>query len=226
MSGAADATSAGQDVNSVGHAPNRAFVSYGFPILIFLGFFAPSQKTACQVLILVMWVCHFTKRLLETRCVHLYAKGKDMHGCFTSNAFVFYIVFSFWIGYSVHTDSYAQEKCVFDKKLLALVAAFFVSVLLNFVHHYKLRLLKLDADRRRVRTFPNGLGFELVACPHYTFECLTWFFFAVVSHTLASWCFFAATVWLLLRWSKERFLNYKKMDNYPPHRTALIPFLY
>jgi very-long-chain enoyl-CoA reductase len=203
-------------------APNRAFVSYGSPIVIFLGFYALlSQRSAFQTLLLGMWVVHFAKRLLETRYVHLYSPGKNMHGCFSSNAFVFYIVFAFWIGFSVFNKSYVDRQ---GQTLFVIL--YFVSIVGNFIHHYKLRLLKLEMDRTRKRTFPNGLLFELVACPHYTFECMTWFFFAVVSNTLASWCFFVATVALLLRWSKERYDNYKKMEGYPAHRTALIPYLY
>jgi very-long-chain enoyl-CoA reductase len=210
-----------KDMSEHGRAPNRAFVSYGSPIAIFLVFFVFSRRSPFQTLLLLMWLVHFAKRLLETRFVHLYSPGKQMHGCFSSNAFVFYIVFALWIGFSVFRDSYVVEG-----SSTLLVALFFLSIVGNFVHHYKLRLLKLDMDHTRKRTFPNGLLFELVACPHYTFECLTWLLFAVISNTFASWCFFFATVALLLRWSKERYLNYKQMKGYPEHRKALIPFLY
>ncbi len=208
-----------------GRAPNRAFVSYGAPILIFLSFYTLfSSRSSFQTLLLFMWLVHFVKRLFETRFVHLYSPGKEMHGCFTSNAFVFYIVFAFWIGYSVFRDSYVPGRGWATSNLM--VVLFFLSIVGNFVHHYKLRLLKLDADKTRKRTFPNGLLFELVACPHYTFECLTWLCFAIISNTVASWCFFFATLALLIRWSKERHLNYKRMEGYPGHRKALLPFLY
>jgi hypothetical protein len=63
-----------------GRAPNRAFISYGSPLVIFLGFFLFSAKTELQWILFVMWSVHFTKRLLETRYVHIYSPGKDMHG--------------------------------------------------------------------------------------------------------------------------------------------------
>jgi hypothetical protein len=127
----------------------------------------------------------------------------------------------------VNTGSYAAARTSVSGLQTVLVVCFFLSVVLNAVHHYMLRLLKLEMDKTRTRTFPSGLLFDYVACPHYTFEVrsfeieniilfttiklkvLTWWFFAVVSNTLASWGFFFATLWLLLRWSKERHVNYQ-----------------
>lgn len=144
-----------------GRAPNRAFVSYGFPILIFGFFFFFSDKTSFQKLLLFMWVVHFTKRLLETRYVHIYSPGKDMHGCFTSKAFVFYIVFSLWIGFEVHRTSYPGR---FSNFTLIYVVLFFASVILNAIHHYMLRLLKTESERTKQRIFPNGLGEHFFVC--------------------------------------------------------------
>jgi very-long-chain enoyl-CoA reductase len=174
-----------------------------------------------------MWTVHFTKRLLESQFLHIYSlRGAKvvMHGCFTSAAFVFYIFFAFTIGASVSHSSYSDESFGPNTKLY--MGLFFLSVLLNFIHHYKLRLLKVGADATGKRTFPNGLGFEYVACPHYTAEVLTWFLWAAISNTFFSWCFFIATTALLLRWSKQRFLRYTEMEGFPKHRTALIPYLY
>ena len=204
-----------------GRPPNRAFFSYGAPILIWLAFFALSERTSLQYLLAVMWISHFTKRLLETRYVHLYSPGKQMHGCFTSKASLFYVVFSLAIGWSIHRASYEGH---FDAFTTPIVVGYYVSVVVNGMHHYLLRIMKLRSSA--VRTFPNGYGFELVACPHYTAECITWLMFALVTHCAASWLFFTTTVGLLIVWSQERYLRYKKMPGYPEHRRALVPFFY
>lgn len=206
--------------HNIPKAPNRAFISYGSPILIFLAFFMFSEKSKYQTLLLVCWVVHFTKRLLESRYVHIYSPGKNMHGCFSSSAFVFYIVFAFWIGYSVSNSSYKGD---FEMVTPMLALCFFMSVALNFTFHFMLRQMKF---KNQERTFPRGYLFEYVACPHYTMEILTWLFFFLLSRTVASFAFFIATTILLLNWSMKRHLAYKKMDGYPKSRKAIIPFVY
>lgn len=146
-----------------------------------------------------------------------------MHGCFTSKAFVFYIFFAFAIGFSVNRAAYSVV--VKQDWVPILTLGFLASVAGNAYHHYMLRLMK-TRRANMPRTFPNGAGFELVACPHYFCECCIWLFYALLSNTMASWAFFASVLGLLLVWSRQRYLKYTKMKGWPSHRRALIPFLY
>ncbi|MBK9210922.1 MAG: DUF1295 domain-containing protein [Anaerolineales bacterium] len=103
------------------------------------------------------------------------------------------------------------------------VVLFITGILGNFLHH------KTLADLRKNTLdyiIPSGGLFDLVICPHYLFEIITWLGIFMISRHLASLLILIFIVGYLtarsirtLKWYREKFTGF------PPQRKALIPYI-
>lgn len=175
-------------------------------------------------LVVALWALHFLRRTAESLWVHRYS-GRRVPTSDALIEYVYYCGFGAWIGWAW---AGAEPRHV---DALALVGAglFIVGEVGNAWAHVALRRLRTRAGVAE-RALPRGGPFELVDCPHYAFEILSWLGFALATQLLASWIFLAAVAGILASYAHTRHRRYlEEFDGregrgrYPPGRRALIP---
>lgn len=127
-----------------------------------------------------------------------------------------------------------QSRPLMDLKYAGVVL-FFVGILGNFYHHYQLSRLRTgmrEGDNRIERSereykIPKGGLFNLIVCPHYLFEILTFIGFAFISQTLYAFSLAAGTAFYLIgrSISTRRWYISKFDHNFPTHVKAIIPYI-
>lgn len=105
------------------------------------------------------------------------------------------------------------------------IGLFLVGITGNMYHHYL-----LSQTRKKGETgykIPKGGLFSLVICPHYLFEIIEYFGFALISQTIYSLFFaFATALYLSGRSNATRKWYVSKFEHFPNHVKALLPFLF
>ncbi|CAD6226675.1 unnamed protein product [Miscanthus lutarioriparius] len=127
---------------------------------------------------------HFLKRVLEVLFVHRYSGSMPLAtslliaGCYLFNGGAMI--------YVQHLSRGLPEPSM--DLLYPGVLAFAVGLAGNFYHHHLLSHLRADSggdgDDKKGYKIPTGGLFGLVTCPHYLFEILAFFGFAMIAQTL------------------------------------------
>lgn len=128
-----------------------------------------------------------------------------------------------WIFTLAPATSYGPAWLV-DPRFCVGAGLFLLGFAIN--QHADLTLFRLRAPGETGYKVPRGGLYELVSCPNYLGEIVTWIGWAVASWSLAGLCFALWTIANLLpravahhRWYQEKFADY------PRGRRALIPFV-
>jgi 3-oxo-5-alpha-steroid 4-dehydrogenase len=205
-----------------------SLVGYGGALLIYVYIFwvhGASDADEVCALLCVCWSLHFFKRLIECLFVHKWRASSVDSVLMWLGEWVYYLGFATWIAYdNVVLRGGGAPATRNESLLLATVGAamFCFGVLVNGYHH----LVLASHDREKV---PKIGLFELVSCPHYLGEVLTWIGFAAMSQfRIAPVVFALATCVVLAIYSNDRHHSYKRqfMNIYPEHRRRLIPFVW
>ena len=98
----------------------------------------------------------------------------------------------------------------------------------NLAIHLKLAgMRKVEGSTKR--DVPTGFGFDLVACPNYTFEVLSWVGFSIMTGLPAAWAFTALGFYQMQEWAQKKHREYKKTygkEYTSLDRKAIVPFVY
>ena len=181
-----------------------------------------------------LWSLHFLRRTIEVLFVHDYRRRMSIIESIVAH--IYYWFFAFWIGISVrHDNGYRQT-------FLALVVAGSVIFMLgefgNGLCHLKLRKFRREKredsfSNESHHVLPRGCLFELVSCPHYLCEILSWLGFFLTSWVLPAAIFLLATLITLITYSYKKHRAYQQefdglagKELYPRNRRALIPFIF
>ena len=192
---------------------------YGLPLAaLFAG--AASYLSApgpYQAIVFFALLIHFAKRLLESWFLHKYSGPMNLLTAVAIS--LFYSLTSF-------LPAYLNRQPIWEigPLVIAGFGVFLIGEALNFYHH------KILADLRgntMEYAIPRGGLFDLVACPHYLFEIISWFGLFLMFRHLSMFLFFVFMAMYLtarsvrtLRWYRERFADF------PPDRRAILPFIY
>lgn len=178
--------------------------------------------------IALLWVFHFARRTLESLWVHRYS-GRPVPPSDYLVEYLYYWGFGTWIALGISSSDWHPTSPLLSTCGLVV---FFAGELGNAWCHLKLRSLRSSSGVEE-KSIPEGGPFELVSCPHYTFEVMSWLGFAVYSWTLGSLAFSIVGAGILVSYAMARHTNYKKTYDgkdgrplYPPSRKALIPFVF
>lgn len=190
------------------------------------------------VVLIVLWGMHFVRRFGEVLLVHTYKRGISLLEVIGS--VVYYSLFGFWIAWSINynIDYLTPPSYIF----LPGICLYVVGATGNFICHLQLRAMR-KGKRRKVsdmvedpvskHVIPYGGCFNLVSCPHYLFEIVTWLGFALATFTLAAWMFFLVGLMTLVVYAIKRHNAYKSvfygrnaMPTYPQSRKRLIPYIF
>ena len=110
------------------------------------------------------------------------------------------------------------------------VLAFAVGLAGNFYHHHLLSRLRADSggdgDDKKGYKIPTGGLFGLVTCPHYLFEILAFFGFAMIAQTLYALAVATGTAaYLAGRSCATRRWYRSKFQEFPARIKALLPYV-
>lgn len=209
------------------HLPPRAhnLLSYFVTALIMV-FCADWAQPQVRVLG-GLWVFHFLRRSAESLWVHRYS-GRPVPPSDYLVEYLYYWGFAYWIATSISELQHGQSSWL----TVAGGALFVLGELGNAWAHLALRRLR-DARGSDRRSIPKGGPFELVSCPHYSFEICSWLGFALMAQVLGAFAFLLVGSAILSFYAFTRHQNYRKdfdgqegRETYPPVRKALVPFIF
>lgn len=179
-----------------------------------------------QKLSLILVVLHFLKREYETFFVHRFsAATMPARNIFKNSGY--YWLFSgvnmaFWT-----YAPWAQTARPSNPLLTYLgVALFTIGEVCNFITHVTLRNLRRPGTTDR--GIPQGLGFNMVTCPNYMFETLSWVGVALVNWSLSTVVFIIMAVAQMGAWAKKKEKRYRQEfgDKYKRKRYGILPGIY
>lgn len=193
---------------------------YGVPILVFL-FYARNHffQNQYSLVLSVLLVFHFGKRVLESVWVHKYSGKISLLTLLLITYFysaIAYIVFT-WIAL---TPQELVEKIPTFSYVLGIVL-FVIGQTLNFYHHVLLANLRKDSREYKI---PEAGFFKRTFCPHYFFEILSWLGLAICSQYLLGY----AITFIMFCYLFARSINTKKwyIEKFPSvqfRKKLLIP---
>lgn len=193
----------------------------------------PNYIPEVVAVVICMFGLHYLRRFGEVLFLHDYRRLVWKTECLLLPPY--HTAFGFWLGWSVN---HAHEYYTPTWPILASGAALFIAGEIgNCITHVKLWQLRRkpysDKMMRKVPSqhlIPKGFWFQLICCPHYVFEMVTWLGFAMATCTLAACCFFLCTTFILLVKGRLRYRDYcKEFDGrnrkpkYKRWRKAIIP---
>lgn len=182
------------------------------------------QPSPAVWLLMAAWVAHFARRSAESLWLHRYSKTTFPWSDAVIE-YVYYWGFGIWIGLA------AAQAPNLDALSFAGLTLFVLAEAGNARAHRM--LARLRHDQPGARRVPQGFLFELVSCPHYLCEILSWTGFALMARSWAALGFVGLGSAILIAWATVRHRSYRKdfdgqegRQLYPARRRALVPFVY
>lgn len=175
------------------------------------------------ILAIACWMLHFLKREFETIFVHKFSRPTMPLNNLFKNC-TYYWTFGAAIGYPLCNPSYVPPSPLLIKIGLAI---FILSELGNLKCHLMLSNMR-PKEGSQQRDIPRGFLFNLVACPNYTFEIMSWVGFSIMTMIPMSFLFTIVGFLQMTEWAIKKHKGYKKdfPEEYPKlKRKAIIPFI-
>ncbi|KAL5197080.1 hypothetical protein ABZP36_000592 [Zizania latifolia] len=170
---------------------------------------------------------HFLKRVLEVMFIHQYSGSMAVDTAFTISTS--YVLMATGMIYAQHLTSGLPDPPL--DLLYPGVLVFAVGVAGNFYHHRLLSQLRTTKQGgagggEKAYKIPTGGLFGLVTCPHYLFEIVGFFGFAMIAQTVHSLAVAAGTAaYLAGRSCATRRWYESKFEDFPEHIKALVPYV-
>ncbi|RCV09566.1 hypothetical protein SETIT_2G039800v2 [Setaria italica] len=187
-------------------------------------FFVPGAVEGARARILAAAVAvHFLKRVLEVLFVHRYSGSMPLGTALLISSC--YLFNGMAMIYVQHLSHGLPEPAV--DLLYPGVLAFAVGIAGNFYHHHLLSRLRADGGDKGHYKIPRGGLFELVTCPHYLFEIIGFFGFAMISQTAYALVVAVGTAaYLAGRSYTTRKWYAAKFEEFPARVRALVPYVW
>ena len=181
---------------------------------------------------IMAWLFHFCRRILEVLCIHKYHRSRPYKSIIEVS--IYYTIFAIWVSISTHSIIYNvylnapqfENKTSLTKLVKLGLTIFIIGECGNSLHHYLLSKMRKKDVKGHV--IPHKALFEMVSCPHYFFELISWFGFILISLTsIGSIAIFIVSTLILSRRAVVKHDKYIQEfgDLYPKNRCAIIPFL-
>jgi hypothetical protein len=209
--------------------PNRLgwFAMEVVSLVLFATLFltGPTHKSAPMWIFFAFWVAHYTNRSLIFPW-RVRTAGKTIPLAIVASAICFNAVNAGLNGYYLGSLSGTYPlDWLCDIRFAAGALAFLAGATINIWADNKLIALRTGGLLTDY-TIPHGGLFEFVSCPNHLGEIVQWGGFALVCWNLPALSFAIWTAANLIPRSLSHHRWYKRnFDNYPPTRTAAIPFL-
>jgi len=176
-----------------------------------------------QKIAFMLWMVHYTKRLLESIFVHEFGTlTMPIFNLFKNCAY--YWSFAAAVGYNVNIPNPTPLP---SWHVFVGFPWFCTFMILNFICHMRLKYMRPKGTNDFV--IPHGGLFEYITCPNYFCEIMTWFGFNILTgFTIAGVAFNIVGTLQMLQWATQRRDKYKKLfgSKWPNKRYVLFPFIY
>jgi very-long-chain enoyl-CoA reductase len=170
-----------------------------------------------------MIIGHFVKRELETIFVHKFsASTMPIYNIF-KNSFFYWAFSGLLCAYAIYAPTSLAAKAnepIVD--YLGLVLYLFGEISNGAVHLHLATLRSAGGTERRI---PSGYGFNLVTCPNYMFEVVSWLGIILTSRSWSVVVFIAFGIMQMAAWAKNKERAYRKEfgDKYKKKRYTMLP---
>jgi len=187
---------------------------------------SPLQKVVYTLVLL-----HFIKRELETIFVHRFSHGTMPFSNIFRNSAHYWALSGAALAAAIYSPTYdlfapyVQGLRSDPRFILSCVGLWVFAELSNLHTHLTLRGLRPAGTKQRL--VPYGYGFDLVSCPNYFFEILSWVAIAAMTGSYAAWVFVAVSSYTMTVWAFKKHKAYRKDfgKEYPKDRKAIFPFV-
>lgn len=184
------------------------------------GFPAASEL---QTLACVLITLHYVKRELETLFVHKFSAATMPARNIFKNSFHYWVISGLFLGYFIYGPTSPSAGPVEPLWTYTGTLLFVAGQLGNLSAH--LTLSNLRSRGGKERGIPKGWAFDLVTCPNYMFEALSWTGVTLVIRHWAGLVFLAVSAGQMWLWAKKKEMRYRREfgDRYKRKRAFMIP---
>jgi very-long-chain enoyl-CoA reductase len=200
-------------------------LEYGLPIVLWLIilFLIRPEFNEYVKLTTLMWILHFTKRVLEVLFVHSFSMATRplflIKGSSAFKSCVYYWAFAGAM--ALNTVWVADRHNTSGQREVAL-SIWCISELLNGYCHLALKKLRPKGSREYF--CPKGFLFDNIVAPNYTFEILAWVGFALYSQTVVSVVFPIVGGIQMFLWADEKRKKLALQFPVVESRGRILPF--
>ncbi|RMD41757.1 hypothetical protein DV735_g3370, partial [Chaetothyriales sp. CBS 134920] len=186
---------------------------------------APAQASQLQTLSLLVVVAHFVKREIETLFIHRFSSSTMPLRNLFKNSGHYWLLSGLNLAYWLYrpTSSAAVEPPN-PALLYPGLVLYGLGEIANFNVHVALRNLRRSGTAER--GIPHGPLFDLVTCPNYLTEVISWVGVYLISGL--NWSvllFLAVSIAQMAQWAVKKERRYRKEfgDKYKPKRYTMLP---
>lgn len=185
---------------------------------------APQEGSQLQAVSLLLIVAHFVKRELETMFVHRFSASTMPFRNVFKNSFHYWVLAGLNIAAWIYAPTSPTAK---DPNLLLMYIGIALYVLGEFGNlRVHLALMNLRSPGGTERVIPQGPLFDLVTCPNYMTETISWLGVWIVSNfSFSVLLFFIVSVGQMMAWAKKKENRYRKEfgSKYRKKRFTMLP---
>ena len=177
-----------------------------------------AQTIACALIVL-----HYLKRELETLFVHKFSAATMPARNIFKNSFHYWVISGLFLGYFIYSPTGADAGASNPLFIYLGIALYIIGEFGNGSAHLTLSALRSRGGKER--GIPRGWAFNLVTCPNYMFETLSWIGVTLVTRSWAALVFLVISEVQMWLWAKKKEMRYRKEfgDMYKKKRSFLIP---
>ena len=187
---------------------------------------APAEASQMQKLVLMTTIAHFVKRELETLFIHRFsASTMPFRNVFKNSAHYWFLSgvnMAYWVYAPTSSAAGPPNQLV----LAAGLALYGAGEMANLSTHLTLRDLRSAGTTQR--GIPQGWLFDLVTCPNYLTEIVSWLGVYLMSgFNWSVLLFIVIAAAQMMAWAKKKERRYRNEfgDKYHTKRYAMIPGL-
>ena len=176
---------------------------------------------------MVAVVAHFVKRELETIFVHRFSAATMPARNIFKNSAHYWVLSGLNMAGWVFAPSSSAAKPTNAIMLYLGIALYAIAEYFNMQVHLILRGLRSSGETER--GIPEGFLFDLVTCPNYFTESMSWMGVYLISgFNWSVLVFIVASVWQMREWALKKEKRYRKEfgDKYKKKRYTMLPGLF
>ncbi|CAH8583795.1 unnamed protein product [Schistosoma intercalatum] len=178
---------------------------------------------------LACWSGHYIKRLLETVFVHRFSHATmPLRNLFVNCSY--YFGFALFISYFTNHHLYTPPTFGHTQIVIGFFL-FMIGEWGNFSCHLAFKRLRPAGSKVRQIPYPMDgwlctRMFNLVACPNYTYEIISWIGFTIMTQTLPALIFTICGFRQMSVWAINKLKAYRlEFTDFPKNRKAIVPFI-